>query len=232
MKKISFVIPTYNSVLWLPHAVDSCLKQDYKDLEVVVVDDGSTDTTPEVMKFLAEKDNRINYIRLEKNGGRSKARNVGNDAAKGDYIAVLDADDVSYPNRAKLTVEKLAKADFVHGSCDFMDVLGNRVATHLADVFNLEKAMKDRLNYMVHSTIAYRKNLAKSLKYREGELSDLGLDDWAFQLEAATSGAKIDFILPVIGAYRDLASGISKQRPREKVEAAKEAFLESLKVTA
>lgn len=232
MKKLSFVIPSFNSVAWLSHAIESCQKQDYANTEIIVVDDGSTDTTPILMKFLCDKDKRISYIRLPKNVGRSKARNIGNDTAKGDYICVLDADDVSYPNRAKLTVNKLEKADFVHGSFDFMDVIGSKLDTHYAEVFSLDRAMKERLNFMVHSSVAYTKEIARQFQYPEGELADLGLDDWSQQLAIASSGAKIDFILPVIGAYRDHGEGVSKKRDSAKVIAAKEKFLESMKVPA
>lgn len=228
MLKASFVIPSFNSAAWLPHAISSAQKQTHPDIEVVVVDDGSTDSTPEVMSFLCERDKRIKYIRLDKNLGRSEARNIGNSHAEGEVLLVLDADDVAYPDRAKLSIERLKKADFVHGSCDVMDAIGTRVHTHIADVFNREKAVKEGLNYMVHSTCAYTKDLASKVRYRGGEVSDLGIDDWAFQIEAAFAGYRLDHIAPVIGAYRDLSTGISKTRDREMVIAAKRAFMETL----
>lgn len=230
MKKVSFVIPSYQSACWLAHAVESCRKQTYANVEIVVVDDASTDTTPQLMEFLSSKDKRINYIRLPKNVGRSEARNIGNKAATGDYLLVLDADDLAYPDRAKLTAEKLRHADVMYGSAEQMDILGNKGGIYQADVFNRERAVKEKLNRIVHSTLAYRKEIAEKFKYL-GEMSALGLDDWAFELELAFSGARFDFTPEVIGAYRENPAGISKTRDPKAVEAAKDAFLRGFLAT-
>jgi glycosyltransferase involved in cell wall biosynthesis len=95
---ISVIIPSYNSACFVPQAVQSALAQTYGRVEVIVVDDGSTDDTKE---RLAPLDSRIRYI-FQKNGGPSKARNRGIKEAQGDLIAFLDADDLWLP-------EKLAK---------------------------------------------------------------------------------------------------------------------------
>lgn len=231
--KCSIVIPSYNCAAFLAHAVDSAKKQNYANLEIVVVDDGSTDSTPTLMKFLAAGDARINYIRLPKNMGRSAARNIGNQAATGDFIMVLDADDIAYPDRAKLTAEKLKKgADFVHASCDYIDAIGSMIDTHRADVFNLDKAIKEKVNRMIHSACAYTKKLAMQYQYQSGEASKLGLDDWLFQIEAAMGGAVFEHLPAVVGAYRDLETGISRTRDQDAVEKFKTAFFESAKVAA
>lgn len=231
-EKVSFVIPSFNSAAWLCHAVKSCQKQNYADIEIVVVDDGSTDSTKEVMDFMSAADSRIKYIRLDKNVGRSEARNIGNKAASGAYICVLDADDISLPDRAKLTAKALSKADFVHGSAEVIDVIGNRIGELRADVFNLDKAIKEGVNRMVHSTCAYRKEIAEKIPYESGEAARLGLDDWMFQLKVALSGAKMDYIPSVISNYRDIESGVSKTRDHNEVVAFKKAFTEALKTTA
>ncbi len=223
--KASFVIPSHNAATWLAHAVLSAQKQNYADLEIVVVDDGSTDSTPKLMEFMAKNDSRIKYLRLDKNVGRSEARNIGNRAATGDFILVLDADDVAYPDRAKLTAAKIkAGASFVHGSCDFIDAI--------SDVFNLDRAVKEKVNRIVHSTVAYTKYVAFNNEYLCGEPAKLGLDDWEFQLRLATQGVKFDNITPVVGAYRDIESGISKHRDENAVLAFKTAYLEAMKVPA
>ncbi len=232
LPKCTFVIPTYNSAAWLTHAVESAQKQDYANLEIVVVDDGSTDSTEKVMRFLAENDARIAYIRLPKNMGRSEARNIGNKAATGEIILVLDADDIAYPERAKLTVAAMKKADFVNGACDEIDAIGNVLGVYRAEVFNKDKALKEKVNRMVHSSCAYRKELAMKFPYKSGEPSRLGLDDWAFQLEVALSGARMDIIPTVVGAYRLIGSGVSKTRDQKEVDAYKAAFIEAVQVPA
>jgi len=102
---VSVVIPTYNRASFLPRPLDSVLNQTFKDFEVIVVDDGSTDNTRDVIKSYRERDERVKYI-WRKNGGSAKARNTGMKIAKGIYIAELDSDDRYYPN----TLEEMVKA--------------------------------------------------------------------------------------------------------------------------
>jgi glycosyltransferase involved in cell wall biosynthesis len=229
--KISFVIPTYNCVTWLPHAVSSCLQQTVRDIEVVVVDDGSTDRTVEYLKWL-ENDPRVHIIR-QKNMGRSAARNAGNLRATADIIAVLDADDISTPNRAELTLKKFAggKVDFVHGAATIIDAIGNPSAVLSPDVFDREKAIEEMKNLIVHSTVAYKRDLALRFPYRN-EASALGVDDWAQQIEASIGGAVIDFVPHRLACYRILENQVTQTRDKEAVKAFKTKFLESLKVPA
>lgn len=231
MKKLSFVIPSYNCAAFLAHAIESAQKQTYANVEIVVIDDASTDSTPTLMAHYAN-DKRVVYRRLEKNIGRSAARNLGNTIATGEIILVLDADDIAYPDRAKATAHKMKSADFVYGSCDYIDALGTRLGTNLADVFDKKRALETGLNRITHSTCAYTKELAGKIAYRGGDISDLGIDDWAFQTEVAMSGAKMDFTPSVIGAYRELSTGISRTRDHGKVKAAKAGFLAGLQVGA
>ena len=90
-KLVSVIIPTYNRGHLVERAVNSALKQTYQHLEVIVVDDGSTDNTKDVMKRLENE--RVKYIREEKNHGACHARNLGIQASQGEYISFLDSDD-------------------------------------------------------------------------------------------------------------------------------------------
>lgn len=94
--KISIIIPTYNVAGYLEKCLDSLLAQTFKEYEIIVVDDGSTDKTPGICDQYAEKDNRITIIH-KKNEGVSKARNTGIDIAKGEYILFYDGDDFVEP---------------------------------------------------------------------------------------------------------------------------------------
>lgn len=93
---VSVVIPTYNRAHYLPECLAGVLGQTHSRLEVLVVDDGSTDGTQPLMEKQSRRDSRIKYIHQE-NGGVSAARNTGLRAAQGDYIALLDSDDVWHP---------------------------------------------------------------------------------------------------------------------------------------
>ena len=90
-EKVSVIIPTYNRETTILRAVQSVLDQTYSNLEVLVIDDGSTDGTAEIVNGIV--DERVKYIVLEKNGGPSNARNVGVQMAEGEWIAFQDSDD-------------------------------------------------------------------------------------------------------------------------------------------
>lgn len=89
---VSIIVPIYNAIKYLPECIESLLKQDYSDIEILLVNDGSTDGSKELCVKYAEMDQRIRYIEKE-NGGVSSARNLGICYAKGKYITFVDADD-------------------------------------------------------------------------------------------------------------------------------------------
>ncbi|MBC6445400.1 MAG: glycosyltransferase family 2 protein [Alphaproteobacteria bacterium GM202ARS2] len=97
--KISVIMATYNRAQLLPVAIDSILKQTFTNWELIIVDDASTDKTPEVIKTFAERDPRIRYHRHQRNSGLAVARNTSVKLAQGTYIALQDDDDISLPQR-------------------------------------------------------------------------------------------------------------------------------------
>lgn len=103
--KVSIIIPVYNGEDYLSCAIDSALNQTYDNLEVIVVNDGSVDSSEEVAKGYG---NKINYIYKE-NGGVASALNVGIKAAKGEYISWLSHDDLYYPDKVLKQIEFLSK---------------------------------------------------------------------------------------------------------------------------
>ncbi len=92
MKKISIIIPVYNVESYLKRCLDSIIAQSYRDFEVLLIDDGSNDSSPQICDEYALKDERIHVIHKE-NGGVSSARNAGLNLANGQYIAFVDSDD-------------------------------------------------------------------------------------------------------------------------------------------
>ena len=90
--RFSIIIPAYNVEDYLLDCVDSVIKQSFRDYEIILVNDGSTDSTLEICQELSKKNKLINLI-TKKNGGLSSARNAGIEIAKGDYLLFLDGDD-------------------------------------------------------------------------------------------------------------------------------------------
>jgi glycosyltransferase involved in cell wall biosynthesis len=105
---VSVLIPTYNRAYCLGRAIDSALAQTYPHVEVLVVDDGSTDATPELVWTAYGSDPRVRYL-PKRNGGVSSARNHGLREARGDYVAFLDSDDVWKPWKLQAQLACLAR---------------------------------------------------------------------------------------------------------------------------
>lgn len=233
MKKISFVIPSYNSAWCLAHAIKSCQEQTYENIEIVVVDDASIDSTPELLAFVTKNDPRIKAIRNEKNLGRSMSRNRGNLAATGDIICVLDADDLAYPRRAELTAAKFKNGvDVVYGSVEVIDAIGLKKGESHAVEFDKERGLKDKTWGIVHSTLALRREVALDFPYADGEVAELGIDDWHLLTRLAIAGKKFAHSAEILGAYRLLAGSISHRRDHKKVEEVKAKILAGLSVPA
>jgi glycosyltransferase involved in cell wall biosynthesis len=126
MPLVSVIIPTYNHAQFVTQAVDSVLAQTYPNVEVVVVDDGSTDQTRDL---LSRYEGQINYI-YQENKGLSAARNTGILAAHGDYLLFLDADDLVPPNKLELQVPYLeSRSDFglVYSGWQYINEDGTQV---------------------------------------------------------------------------------------------------------
>lgn len=99
LPKISVIMPVLNGEKYLNQAIESILNQTFTDFELIVVDDGSTDQTPEILRAYAELDDRARIVTNPENKGIGYSRNRGVATSRGEYIANLDADDWSMPER-------------------------------------------------------------------------------------------------------------------------------------
>jgi glycosyltransferase involved in cell wall biosynthesis len=127
----SVIIPAFNSASTLPRAIDSVLQQSYPPKEIILVDDGSTDGTPDIA---ARYGNKLCYLRQE-NAGVSSARNHGAQAASGDWLAFLDADDWYCPDRLRLHADWIrddSTLDFLTGDYEYRDEAGKSLGTSLS----------------------------------------------------------------------------------------------------
>ena len=159
--KISVLMPVYNAEKFLKEAIDSILNQTFKDFEFLIINDASTDNSKKISLFY--KDPRIKYFENKKNLGVAKTLNKGLRLAKGKYIARMDADDISLPNRFKLQYEKL-KIDrnlvIIFSDFDWVNEKGNyhstyRLASSPEEIF-YELQFR---NCLGHPTVIFNKEI-------------------------------------------------------------------------
>lgn len=210
--KVSFIVPVYNSEKYLKRCLGSILASTYKDIEIIVVDDGSTDSSPDIIKRFAEKDSRIRSYRKE-NEGPSEARNFGLEKVTGEYVWFVDSDDWINPDGiARLLKYIKNNIDIV--IFDFDRVYGtNRRRIELFKIDNLvfEGKNKDKLllkligptkNIMRHP---YRMNDLNPLcnkiykmetikDIRMQSLKKTGGEDLLFNIEAFYNAGSIEYI--------------------------------------
>lgn len=125
----SIIIPAFNAALFISTALQSVAGQTEADIEIIVVDDGSSDGTPGIVEDWARRDERIRLIQLVRNGGAAHARNVGNEVAQGRWIAILDADDAFAPTRIAtlVTIGEETQADLVADNLLLIDYDAGRM---------------------------------------------------------------------------------------------------------
>lgn len=133
-KLISVIIPAYNIEAYIERCLDSIVGQTYENLEVIIVDDGSTDRTGELLDQYKENDHRIKVFH-KKNGGVSSARNFGLDVAHGDYIGFVDGDDVIEKDMFQMLIELMEQEQVDIAHCGYKMVFPDRVD----DYYNTRK---------------------------------------------------------------------------------------------
>lgn len=151
--KISVIIPVYNVEDYLTECVDSILNQTYKNYEILLIDDGSTDKSPQICDTYSEKNNKIRVIHT-RNRGLSAARNLGTEKAQGEYIFYLDSDDYVENNvlERMLKIVEQDNADIVCGN--FMYTYPDRTVI----------AIKEEKEYEVLDTYSAMEQLVKGKK--------------------------------------------------------------------
>ena len=166
---ISIVVPIFNVEAWLSRCLNSIHQQTYRNFEVLLIDDGSTDNSSSICKNFLKKDSRFKYFR-KKNGGLSDARNYGLDCAKGKYIIFIDSDDYIEPEYVKTLYSNIQDTNADVAICGF-----NRVNENgkLIDSNNLYITNKELLNgeEVIESSFD-NKNNGWALQYANELLAD------------------------------------------------------------
>lgn len=201
MQKVSVIIPAYNKADLTVQTVNSVLAQTYKNVEIIVVDDGSTDDTAHKLSIFGDK---IKYL-LKKNGGACSARNAGLRKASGEFIAFLDCDDLYHPTKIERSVDYLNKHPefgFVHTGVNWIDNDGKKVGTNIDKRSRKEGWIADRLiygNFLCNPTIVARQQFVRSIGGFDESM--FAPADWDFWLKLAEK-CQAGFISEALTDYR------------------------------
>lgn len=193
---ISVIVPIYHAEAYLRRCADSILSQNYRNLELIMVDDGSNDGCPGLCDAFAESDSRVVVIH-QKNKGVSAARNTGLDAAHGEYIAFVDADDWVEPDYLSYLLYLLEKELAPISACNHYVTIGNKDTANFAVSHEVrflpKRAAYDSLLYHRPPDVSawgklYMRSLFDQLRYPEGRVFE---DTWMIADLLERAGALI-----------------------------------------
>ena len=166
--KVSIIVPVYNVEEYLEKCLDSLINQTFKDIEIIIVNDGSPDNSEKIINKYIEKYHNIKYLK-KKNGGLSSARNYGIKHAKGEYILFIDSDDYIENNMTELMYNKIINDNSDIVVCEFNYDFGNK---KIRSYSNLDYTSDPKKKYLLTPPMAcirmYKKELFNDIKFREG----------------------------------------------------------------
>jgi len=206
--KVSVIMANYNKAKYLPESIESVLCQTYENLELIIIDDCSSDDSKKIVDHYARKDCRIYPIFDDKRKGSAPSRNQGLKVASGEYIAILDSDDISLPNRLETQYNFLERyPEFFLVGSGAMDINKDgkkiRVKRPLANELKLRKRLA-KGNMIYHSTIMFRNE--KGNYYREKFVYS---QDYDFYLTMLSKGKRLINIPDILIKYRVTTNAIS-----------------------
>jgi len=181
--ELSIIVPVYNLVELLPRCIDSILNQTFRNFELILVNDGSTDHSSAVCHEYAKKDARVRVID-KVNGGVASARNAGLDVAEGTYVGFVDNDDYIHPNMYEILIDTARTYSSTIVVCDFLKVneetslsdhLSPRInqMTHFDYLEASDQLFSDnRVTFVCPWNKLYRRELFTEIRYEVGSITD------------------------------------------------------------
>ena len=167
--KVSVIVPVYDVEDYIDKCLDSLVHQTLKDMEIIVVNDGSPDNSEEIIKKYEKKYKNVKYV-VKKNGGLSDARNYGLKYAKGDYIGFVDSDDYVASDMFEKLYNKIIEDDSDVSVCEFVYVYpdGKMVRSYSNLNYTNEVDKKYLISPPMAWTRLYKKDLFKELSFKKG----------------------------------------------------------------
>jgi len=213
--QVTVFIPTFNCEKYITDCLESILHQTYKEIEILVVDDGSTDRTVEIIE--SYEDSRIVLIKNEINRGIPYTRNLGLENARGKYMVIMDSDDISELDRIKVQVEFMEKNNHILATGTYYKTFGNRINRIFKNPTDDESI---RINLMFGSPISNPSSIVRLDKIKEHNikynLECFVAQDYDFWVQLAKIG-KLANIPEILLNYRIGHGNITERTSSEKI---------------
>lgn len=214
---ISVIIPTFNNDNYIKETINSVLNQTYTELEIIIIDDGSTDLTREIVNSFDDK--RIKYLFIENSGGPARPRNVGIQKATGKYIAFLDSDDIWLSDK----IERQLAIFESDNSCDviFGDAKTFGEGVTEQEIIRSRYKYKNNCesflylgNFIPILTSICKKKSIENIQFNEEKYA-VAIEDYLFWLDCAESGLRFKYLNHDFARYRIHPNQISKNQKKE-----------------
>ena len=232
--KVSLVMKVYNGEKYLREAMESILSQTFTDFEFLIIDDGSKDSSAEIVRSYQDK--RIRFLQNEKNMGLCATQNRVIEEARGEYIAVMDCDDISYPTRFEKQVKYLDEHPEVMMCGSFRNDIVDGKESPFQQIMNLEHSTLGFSLFFGNMFFTHSSIMFRSAQYHEEGLSYGAApiaEDYGIIIEMAKR-YEVALIPERLIAYRIYNQSTSKVRLQEITEAAcnlKSAYLQTLPIS-
>ena len=215
---VSVIMPAYNAEKYIAEAIQSVISQTYPNWELIILDDGSTDGTAGIAESFAKSDHRIHSLQNPQNMGVARTRNRGFDLANGEWIALLDSDDIWHRDKLEkqLTAAKETDAEILYASYAlFADGESGKTEYHVPARTNYSHMLKE--NVIGCSTVLLRKTMLNNYRFR----ADVYHEDYALWLELLRNGYAAAGCPEVLTDYRI----VKGSRSNNKIKAAKNRWM-------
>lgn len=223
---VSIIVPVYNKVEKLKGCIDSILSQSYKNIEVLLIDDGSSDGSSEICDNYAEKDNRI-VVKHIVNSGASEARNIGINLSHGSFLQFVDADDYIAPNMTEVLFNNIKIYNSDMSVCGYNQIVGDKVVGYinpeidgkldkcgyfdLIYLYHLDPLCGSPCNRMIKSSIVKNNNIRFISKLSFAE-------DFSFVIDCVDKMNSISYTKKCLYYYNLDVTGSLSKVTKKKIE--------------
>ncbi len=210
---VSVIMPAYNVSGYIQEAINSVIAQTFSNWELIIIDDGSTDSTAKIIAENGTREQRIKCFFLQ-NVKQSKARNVAISKARGKYIAILDSDDITFPERFTKQVAFLEANPEVALCGSWFRIMGSDGIIKVPENHDVIKLELLKRNCIAHSSVMMRKEVLDTLPFVYDE-SKLPVEDYELYVRLALKG-KLHNLQEVLLDYRQHTNQVSFKRAEEQ----------------